>query len=159
VVPVLRSGGYLPSLKTEKDGGLKVGDDLLGYELDYYSVEHQSGGGIRVVFERAELVSNGRSISATEPRLDLFGKSDRFRFARLWHLMRDSNADHDMLLLFTSDEATLDRLTAAIKSGDTQSCRAQSDAKCISVPLGVAIVPEERRHAGTSIHKQWVPVR
>jgi hypothetical protein len=160
VVPILRSGGFIATTTTPLQGqpnSLSTGADFIGYETEYYAVRPRDGSGIRIAFTRAEAVEQGKTSRRTRPMLQLFSLFPGARFVRLVYLIRESQADHNMTLLAVTDESTLDKLTTGVMLNDLRICKSSVDILCIEVPVGVAVIPEEKMRIDGRV--QWRPVR
>jgi hypothetical protein len=157
VTPLLKSGGYIvPSLAAS--GGdtthLVAGDDLIGYEKDYYTVEARQNSGITLHLATAEVWEKGTPHPVHEPRLRVFQRADDDRYVRLVYLVRVSQADHDMAIVEANDPTALDEITRNVV--DRAQCEVSSLGACTWVPAGVAVAPEK---LAKSKHKpEWVPV-
>jgi len=89
--------------------------------------------------------------------LQLFSLPSHVKFARLVYLIRESKADHDMVLLAVADESTLEKLTAAVTANDSTMCKSSAQVTCVWIPTGVAVVPEKKMRIDGRI--QWKPVK
>lgn len=159
VVPILRSGGYtLPMIARAEDKTVAVstGKDFIGYETDYYAIQRGNEAGIRMEFSRAELVEGGKSSRRAKPILQVFRWPSDLQFARLVYLIRESQADHDLVLVAAADQTTLSQLTAHIMSDATAVCADTALSICRRIPKGVAVIPEQRRKI--SGMARWGPV-
>jgi len=160
VVPILRSGGFIPIPMDTLEGqanSVAAGADFIGYETEYYAVRPRDDSGIRITFTRAEAVEQGKTSSRTRPMLPLFNLSPGVKFVRLVYLIRESKADHNMMLLAAADESTLDKLTTGMTLNNSQVCKSSVEVMCIDVPAGVAVVAEEKVRIDGRV--QWKPVR
>jgi hypothetical protein len=155
-IPILSSGGYVPTTPQGDPRSDSVGKDFIGYETDYYFARPQKDLGIRLTFSGADVVENGITSKRNRPRLDILDLPPTVRFARLVYLIRESAADHDTELLAAADKNTLDRLTTAVASNDFRMCESSLKVACIKVPVGVAVVPEHK--ADVDGHMQWRPI-
>jgi hypothetical protein len=160
VVPILRSGGYVVPLTARKDGdamSVQSAADFLGYETDYYLVSAGPASGVRISFRQAEAVIQGKTSRPSVPLLQLFNRPTDVNLVRLVHLERESKSDHDVVLLAADDEGTLDKLTAEVRSNDSEMCKSLQTVGCTWVPAGVAVIPEEKSR--TDDRMEWVPVK
>ncbi len=148
MVPILRSGGYVVPMTVEQEEGhtitAKVGTDFIGYETEYYDVRPRNGSGIAVSFREAEALEEGKSSKRRRPMLQLFELPPKTKFVRLIYLIRESKSDHNMVIVAAADEKTLAKLTAGVMSNHSLLCNSSENAKCVPVPAGIAVVPEER---------------
>src|SRR5579872_5417387 len=102
ITPVLKSGGYVAQTLTEITPGdptnLRVGDDYIGYADDYYLAKKR-GSGIRIEFQSADTVKQGKTVPQNHPTLGLFRLPSQMRFVRLVYIARVSSADHNMAIV------------------------------------------------------------
>jgi hypothetical protein len=157
VTPLLKSGGYIvPSLAVSgaDTTHLVAGDDLIGYEKDYYTVAARQDSGIALRLADAEVWEKGTPHPVHEPKLRVFQTSDDARYVRLVYLVRVSQADHDMAIIAANDPTALDQITHDVV--DLARCEASSLGICTWVPAGVAVAPEKL--AKVKGKSDWVPV-
>ena len=160
VVPILRSGGYIVPMTPRVDGNSIVpttGKEFIGYETDYYEVRPREGSGVRVAFIKAEAVEQGNTSKKERPILDLFSSSAGFRFVRMVYLVRESKADHDVVLVAAADREAINGLTAGVASNNSEGCQSSAQTACTVVPAGVAVIPEQR--ARVDGHMEWISAR
>lgn len=160
VTPILKSGKFKIQTEQvragEETGALTVGSDFVGYEIDYYDVlSAQSGNGVVVRFGSAEVMSNGKSSTQSQPRVPLFDFPENFRHVRLLFLTRVSQTDHDQAILGSSSLADLDVLRQKVESSPAENCTVQPEGICAWVPGGIAVQPEKKANASS---KAWIPV-
>jgi hypothetical protein len=156
VTPILKSGQFMlpPASLRSTDPHNIAGTDFLGYENDYYVVKGRDRN-VRIEFRSAEVVRDGNIRPESVPRLALFRFPPNIHYVRLMHLLRVSDADHNMAILGAEDTQALDDLTGNVKNKPDQSCQQQARSICIWVPQGVAIRPQKR--ATFDGKTDWVP--
>lgn len=171
ITPILRSGGYVvQSARTVTEAGsdgrslnitVEAGPDFLGLERSYYSVDPRNArdaersAGVRVRFQSAEKVVDGKTAAQQKPMVQLFNIPRRARYVRLLYLVRSSQADHNMAVLAAADPARLAELTAEVRRDPRTKCRESDKGYCSWIPAGIAVRPEMRR---TGLG-DWVPSR
>lgn len=158
--PILKSGGYLPTLVEEQQSGggvrLSTSADLVGYETSYYSVKqrenqsvkgHESAGqAVKVELASVLLTKDGKTVRQHQPALQLFDLPDNARFVRLLYLVRVSGADHDMAIVGAATPAALDELTRAIETSPAENCAIGALGYCKWVPKGIGVQIESSDH-------------
>jgi hypothetical protein len=157
VTPILKSGKYqiepLQATGTNSTGTveLNVGDDFVGYETSFYEVLPANSGGVRVMFQSAEAVRNGKRFRVSDPVSKVFGFPESIDYIRLFLMVRGSRADHDMAIVAAKDRSALEQVTKTLQA-NPDSCRRLSVSICFWVPQGIAVRPEKKdgRH--------WIPV-
>lgn len=156
VFPLLRSGGYIAVSKQPSEGNdVKVSQDFLGYEKDYYKIEAAEGQRIKIAFLKTELWEKGKFHSRPQTSLPLFSGVDKSSYVRLIYLIRASQADHNMALVAADDPAILEAITQRVTS--TAVCEPAPAGFCAWVPPGVAVTPEEELTVNGK--QQWLPAR
>lgn len=160
VTPILKSGKFKIQADRIHPGedkeALTVGNDFVGYEIDYYDVAStKNGKGVAVQFDSAEVMSNGKSITQPQPRVPLFDLPESVRHVRLLFLTRVSQSEHDQAILGSSSLTDLDLLRKKVESSPAENCKIQPEGICAWVPGGIAVQPEKRTNAGS---RAWVPV-
>ncbi len=161
VIPILKSGGYVPKeLATETVGQtvtVDTGGDFLGYEIAYYIVQRRRGGGVRIEFASAESTRNGVTARETKSIAPLFQLPSSARYVRLIYLIRVSQVDHDMAVVAARDIGSLNALTLRVQAKPGEVCRDGRDEFCSWVPQGIAVRLEvERNFEGVTT---WTPAR
>jgi hypothetical protein len=164
ITPILRSGKFLlePARVSQPVAGgerslnltVEAGPDFLGYERSYYAVEPWRKG-VRVRFQNAERVIDGKSTPSAQPLVKLFESPPEIRHLRLIFLIRGSQADHNMALVGAATLEALDPLTRQVQSDPTSACRSQRGEFCAWVPAGIAVRPEVRRGGPD----EWIPAQ
>lgn len=158
VTPILRSGKYLPEFgETAGVGGsaeITTGDDFIGYETSYYTVEPGKRSGVAIAFVSAKATINGKTSGQPQPRVRLFDFSPRAQYVRLVFLTRVSRADHNQAILAASDIAILDNLTQQVEADPAANCKSQEGSYCVWVPEGIAVRPERPDPAH---RRHWIP--
>jgi hypothetical protein len=129
-----------------------AGSDFLGYEVSLYSVAAGKSGGVKAAFESATVNVNGEGSPGRSPIYPLFQIAGLSRLVRILHMIRQSDADHDVGILAGRNAEELARLTREVLL-DSSRCRKYRDSECSWVPRGIAVIPERRLGSG-----QWVPV-
>jgi hypothetical protein len=119
ITPVLKSGGYVAKTLTEITPGdpfnLRVGNDYIGYADDYYLAKPH-GVGVRIEFQSADIVKEGKSTPQSQPTLNLFRFSLQMRFIRLVYLVRVSGADHNTAIVAGQTQADVESATSRLQS-------------------------------------------
>jgi hypothetical protein len=150
VIPILKSGGYLPTITEQKqeDGSVRLSTsaDLVGYETAYYRVRQRKDQGVKIELASVSLTEDGKETKRDEPVLQLFDPSDSIRFVRLLYLLRISEADHDTAILGANTPALLDELTAKIQADSTVHCVVSDRSYCMWAPKGVGVRVENSGH-------------
>jgi len=140
----------------ELDIAVTASQDLLGYEMSYYSVSAHRRGGVVIAFESATATIDGVSSPRSQPVQLLFQLPSWTRSVRLLHLLRKSSTDHNAAILAVRDVSELERLTALVEA-DPSACRDYRDSTCQWIPSGIAARPERRVLDQGA--EQWVPAR
>lgn len=157
VTPILRSGKYVPEFREATGVGgsaeITTGDDFIGYETSYYTVEPGERSGVAIALISAEATINGKT-SRPQPRVRLFDFSSRAQYVRLVFLTRVSRADHNQAILAASDIAILDNLTQQVEADPAANCKSQEGSYCVWVPEGIAVRPERPDPAH---RRHWIP--
>ncbi len=125
-----------------------------GYNTYLFALDPRRGGGVRLRFLSATATVAGKSSPATQPRPRLFDFPARFRYLRVFYLVRSSAADHDMAIIAAQTPQARDALTQAVRANPAQ-CRPAPDATCSYLPPGVAVVPERPAPGAPG----WVPIQ
>jgi hypothetical protein len=144
ITPILKSGGYVTKLTEITPGNprnLRVGDDYIGYADDYY-VARRHGSGVRIEFQSADTVKQGRSSPQSHPTLELFRLSPQMRFVRIVYIARVSSADHNMAIVAADNEAAVEASTKNLRTDPNAGCQRGQHSSCLWVPVGVGIQPE-----------------
>lgn len=169
VIPNISTGGYIvPMGETHMEGNTIVGTaskEFVGYETDYYSVEgnassnagRRNDGESRLRFKRAVVSESGKLSHRQKPGLEILPSSLEIKFVRFVYLVRQSHADHDMVILGASARPELERLTAQVAAGDLSACVASAQIFCKVVPAGIAVTPEEKLKVDGK--RDWRPAR
>lgn len=124
-------------------------DESFAYEIAFYAIEPRRGDGVRIRFRSAQLVRDGKPSAMARSTLRIFDELPRhIRFIRLLFLTRASQADHDMALLASDKQESLDLLTRSIKLEGAAGCRVHLRSHCSWIPAGVAVRPELQREPG-----------
>ncbi len=159
VTPILKSGKFIVHAEAVQSSGneivVKASDDFIGYEIAYYSVKAQAGGGIFIRFSSAETVKDGKAAKQPRPLVPLFDLPANMRFVRLVFLLRVSEADHDQGILAAASLAELDALTQRVQAEPEKNCTTAPEAFCSWIPRGIAAQPEKRNPARRN---EWVAV-
>jgi hypothetical protein len=130
---------------------LTAGDDYVGYETSFYSVDPAINNGVRLTFSSAEVVKNGKHVRSARPLLKLFDLGDGSYHVRLLFMVRESQADHDVAIVAAKNRNSLDETTRAVQA-NPDACHRRTEVECYWVPQGIAVRPERKdgRH--------WLPV-
>ena len=159
VTPVTKSGRYnVVSNAIETRGNelvVQTGEDFVGYEVSYYSVESDPDGGISIHFRTAEVTKGGATTRESHPIVDLFALPPDMKFARLLFLTRVSAADHDQGVVAATTLDALQALTSKVLADPEPNCTSSASSFCAWIPLGIAVQPEKRRAKHDS---DWIPV-
>jgi hypothetical protein len=152
VTPILKSGGYVAKTLTEVTAGdptnLRIGDDYVGYANDYYLAKPH-GAGVRIAFQSAETVKQGKSAPQLHPALELFRLPLQMRYVRLVYLVRASRADHNTAIVAGDTKASLVAATHQVQTDPDTGCQRALHTYCSWVPAGVGIQPENSKKADT----------
>lgn len=144
VVPLLKSGGYLPNFVAQKSEGntiLYSAPDPIGYTTSFYLVSGKKNGDVRLKFVSAEETRDGKKTSVGPPALpfELPRKAERIR---LVYLVRVSKADHNMAIVGARRLEKLNSFTKQLKE-DPNICAVSDEIFCAWVPPGVAVRRED----------------
>jgi hypothetical protein len=171
ITPVVAGGGYVVKTRPieEQTGGTTADErrspggsnaivisattNLIGYEVSFYNVKPRRGGGVRVVFDSAEVHKKEQWAHSRQPIEPLFHFVKDARYVRILHLSRGTH-DHDAAILAASRHEALETLTRRVES-DPAGCQSSRDALCSWIPSGIAAIPESWRSAGGQ--GQWQP--
>ena len=159
VIPILHSGGFIVPMKVQQEGQTitaTVDADFIGYETDYYAIKPRRDSGIKLSFITAEAVEEGRPLKRARPKLHQFDLPPNLRFVRLVYLIRLSKSDHNLVIVAAADQALLELATRTVTSNDS-SCSSSENAACVSIPAGVAVIPEEKIRIDK--RTEWRPAR
>jgi hypothetical protein len=172
ITPVLASGGYVVKTTPMQEQGadasastrpspggttviaVSANTNLMGYEISLYRVKPRRGGGVRVVFDSAEIHKKEQLTRSRRPIEPLFQFAKSARCVRILHLSRGTH-DHNAAILGADSRETLEVLTRQVES-DPAECRLGQDALCSWIPPGIAAIPESWKSAAG--HGQWEPV-
>src|SRR6185312_10717577 len=145
ITPILKSGGYRAKTLTEITPGdphnLRVGDEYIGYANDYYRAKPH-GSGVRIEFQSAETVKQGKTAPQRHPMLELFRLPPQMRYVRLVYLARVSRTDHNTVILAGDTKASVVAATNQLQTGPDLGCQSSPHTYCAWVPDGVGIQPE-----------------
>ena len=125
-----------------------------GYTTYLFALEPRRGGGVRLRFLSATATVAGKSSPTIQLPPPLFDVPARFRYLRVFYLVRSSAADHDMAIIAAQTAEARDALTQAVRANPAQ-CRPAPEATCSYVPAGMAVVPERPTPGAPG----WVPVQ
>ncbi|HLH02699.1 MAG TPA: hypothetical protein VKX25_08010 [Bryobacteraceae bacterium] len=145
LVPVLKNGGYQPSLDAMRTEGATItlsASNLVGYETSYYAIEARRGGRVRLRFASAEISKDGKSTPEQQAPQLPFPLPEKAQYVRLLYLIRSSRADHNMAIIGAGDRQMLARFTTRLKD-DPQACEMVRDVFCTWVPAGIAVRPQK----------------
>ena len=148
VTPILKSGGYLlHSLDKQSNDDLthlSAGPDFIGYETSYYAVK-KHGTDLRIDFTSAETVIDGKMNKQLVPLARLFEFPLGMRYARIIYLVRKSDADHNVALLYAADTEALAISTLNLQAAPDMGCKQGVGSFCSWVPQGISVQPQEQR--------------
>lgn len=126
ITPILKSGGYVAKTLTEVTPGdptrLRIGDDYIGYANDYYLAKPR-GAGVRIEFQSAETVKQGKTAPQLHPVLELFRLPAQMRYVRLVYLVRASRADHNTAIVAADAKASLVAATNQVQADPDAGCQ------------------------------------
>jgi hypothetical protein len=157
ITPIQKSGKFKVQLQeTAGDSThvLTTGDDFLGYETSYYAVSAGKGAGVALAFASAELKKEGKTVRQSHPLVALFDLPENARYVRLVFLIRASQADHNQVILASSNLNELDALTQRVQANPAETCMKSAESFCSWVPEGISVQPEKLESARG---KNWVP--
>ena len=171
ITPVVAGGGYLvkttPILGQTTDGEaserrspsatnaivVSANSNLIGYGVSLYKVKPRREGGVRVVFDSAEMHEKELVKRSRKP-IDLpFQFTKTARCVRILHLSRGTH-DHNAAILAANSLSALEGLTREVESRPA-ACQAGTDASCSWIPPGIAVIPESWR--ASDRQGQWQP--
>lgn len=148
ITPILKSGGYVVhTLASTRQGNsldLQTTDDYIGYETDYYRTR-KKGAGVRIDFQSAEVVKDGKPTSQSRPALQLFQLPPQMIYVRLVYLIRVSATDHNAAIVGADTPEALNAVTLSVQTMPDESCQRRLHTYCSWVPPGVGIQPENRK--------------
>lgn len=171
ITPIVSEGGYVvkttPLEEQTTDGEaserrfpsatnaivMSATTNLIGYEVSLYSVRPRRGGGVRVVFDSAEIHKKEQLTRSRRPIEPLFQFARSVRCVRILHLSRGTH-DHNAAILAADRRERLEVLTRQVES-DPAECRLGQDALCSWIPPGIAAIPESWKNIAG--HGQWEP--
>ncbi len=159
VTPLTRSGRYVIESTSQQNGAnitVAANSDFLGYETDYYSVDHRGRDSVKIHFVSAAVTKDGVANPVAQPRVPLFQLPDSDKYVRLLYLKRESQTDHDMAVLAASKRELLSALTDRVQE-DPHACRDAQHTYCSWIPAGIAVRPE-RLHTPPDMNS-WEPAR
>jgi hypothetical protein len=141
VVPLLKSGGFLPKLTAEPDGSYSAAD-LIGYEVSYYTVKDKGNTSVRLQFVSAEATRDDKTVPEKHAPTLPFSLPRRAGHIRLVYLVRVSQADHNMAIVASKRPDDLNAFTKRLKE-NPDICNEKTNVFCSWVPAGVAVRPEK----------------
>ena len=166
VTPIIKSGGYLVARQASAAGSqsakpaqsqdhpraatvttLKTGKDFTGYEVSFYSVKAERGGGVRVAFRSAAVYERGRKEEQRHPIVRFFQLPRSDRYVRILHLAVGNHGEHDAAILAAAGREVLDGLTNRVET-DSSACVVNADSYCSWIPAGIAVIPERKGDTG-----------
>lgn len=145
VVPLVRSGGFRPDLRSSKLQGntFSIGAvDLVGYTTSFYAVTGRSGQ-VHLKFVSAEQTKDGKSAPVAKAAALLpFELPRKSEYVRLVYLVRVSQADHNMAIIGCKNRDRLNVYTERLKE-DPDICKTSTAIFCSWVPAGIAVRRED----------------
>jgi hypothetical protein len=97
-----------------------------------------------VVLESVEVLREGKTETAKEPREALFRLPRAATHVRILHLTRASQMSYDAAILAAGTEEALEALTRQVQSSPG-ACQSGERSHCGWIPRGIAVIPESRR--------------
>ncbi len=150
VAPVTRSGSYEVKPQASQQRGntisLKTGDDLIGYETAFWSIQARPGNrGVKVALASAELTINGSPSPIAEPTRAVVHVPPSVRYVRAFYLTRKSAADHNMALAGAARREQIEAFTRAFHHSPEVACSdfVRQRHYCEWIPAQVAVRPEQ----------------
>ncbi len=114
--------------------------NLIGYQMSYYSVDPAGSGRVRLRFTSAETTIDGKQESgSSEVRLPLAPPTGAAHI-RLIYLIRVSQSDHNMAIIWAKNTEALNAFTDRLNSDPTVCGR--GEISCTWVPEGIVLRPE-----------------
>jgi hypothetical protein len=141
VAAITKSGKSEVAFEAARQEGNVItmkGDDLIGYETAFWSLDPRPGGGVSLKLASATLTVNGNPANITQPTRALLHLPRSARYLRAFYLTRQSRADHNMAIAGMSRRVELEAFTRAFRESPEQACTAYQ-TKCEWVPTGVAV--------------------
>jgi hypothetical protein len=158
VIPLLKSGGRLPTITEHQSAGnvvsLNTRGDFIGYEIAYYAVRPQRQAGVWIQFRSAAVTKDGNTVPEAQAPPNLSVPPRRMKYARLLYLQRVSQIDHDMALIAARHKEVLNASTRQVQA-DPAACRSDDRVFCTWIPKGTAVRPEKQRSADDA--GPWIP--
>ncbi len=158
VVPVPKSSTSTLHLRTVEGRGnavdLTAGNNLIGYEVAFYSAKSRPGGGVAIRFTSAEIRKGKKVTKQSQPLVSLLDLPPRIRFVRLLFLAFVGAQERKEGILGATSVHRLNALTLSVEHDPDRNCMAYAEALCVWVPRGMAAQPEKRDPA---IRGEWVP--
>ncbi len=169
ITPVVPGGGYLVKTTpiSEQAAGGRVSEirspsaanaivvsansNLIGYEVSFYKVKPRREGGVRVVFDSAEVHKKEVVTRSLQPIDPIFQFTKAARCMRILHLSRGTY-DHKAAILAANSLSALEALTRKVES-EPAACQQGPQVLCSWIPPGIAVIPESWR--GSDGQGQW----
>ncbi len=144
LVPLLKSGGLPATGASQQMDGNTISlsaENLIGYEVSYYSVAGKPSGAVRLRFTSAAITTNGKTVVEPNPPALPFHLPRSTGHIRLVYLVRASQADHGMAIVSSKHIDALNAFTKQLKERPS-ICNESNKIFCSWVPSGVAVRPE-----------------
>ncbi len=145
VVPIGKSGG----LEEVAGDGTQAGNtimlsakSLVGYQTSIYSVDGRRRGRVRLRFDAAQIVRDGRRSALAGPPSLPFPLPSGAEYIRLIYYIRNSESDHNMAIVAARDKAALERFTERVERAPGV-CGTEAGVFCAWIPVTVAVRPGE----------------
>jgi hypothetical protein len=146
VVPLLKSGGFLPAVTTQQTDSNTISmsaEDLLGYEVSHYVAKGNSASRVRLAFVSAEATREGKTVPEGHAPSLPFALPQRREHIRLVYLVRVSQADHNMAIVAAKRLDALNAFTKRLRENPSVCAEKEEDIFCSWVPAGIAVRPEK----------------
>jgi hypothetical protein len=145
VVVPLKAGknDLIPIPGQGRDGSLVLSaPGLAGYQISHYSVAGRIDGTVRIRFQSAETVRDGKTTPTATKAPELpFALPAKRAHVRLLYLVRQSRSDHNMAIVAGKSPEDLNSFTQTLKT-DPNRCKTEGKIFCAWVPAGVAVRAE-----------------